>query len=463
MPPGRRRRRRGGRPRQVSQHAQGRDGGRQRVPARFRPGRRAGRHRPMPQHAGRHQGGRHRVSAPRRVREDADPCPPSPGRRARQVPARAPGKPGGREWLLGAVRTGTGATGPAGGTGAATDAGPAGRQLRDRPIGAHARLVPGARRRGGVARGEPGDPDRGGRIHRQHRDEVLEPATVAGARGCRAVLSGAQGRSADAHGGQGIRRLRLRRTPQHRQRAGAKPSRGAAQAALTAVVRRGAARYLGPALRHGPLPSCCALVAISLSAPASAQHRPSPSRRPAPARRRAPPPPPTAAARIPPPRAVLGFDPGEDRKLADWPTLVRYYQALAKASDRIRYHELGHTTLGAPFVALAISSPQNLRLLDRYRELNARLADPRAKRPQDVEEAVRSGKAIVLITSGIHSNEVGGHLTPALLAYRLASDTGAATRAILDNVILWLLAPAKPHWGPVVAHSCGPPPRAPAH
>src|SRR5205085_4972837 len=166
-----------------------------------------------------------------------------------------------------------------------------------------------------------------------------------------------------------------------------------------------------------------------------------PSRRPAPARRRPPPPSPaTAAARIPPPRAVLGFEPGDDRKLADWPTLVRYYQALAKASDRVRYHELGHSTLGAPFVALAISSPQNLRQLDRYRELNARLADPRgAKRPQDLEEALRTGKTIVLITSGIHSNEVGGHLTPALLAYRLASDTGAATRAILDNVTLWLV------------------------
>src|SRR5205807_4320096 len=112
-------------------------------------------------------------------------------------------------------------------------------------------------------------------------------------------------------------------------------------------------------------------------------------------------------------------------------------QALAKASDRVRFHELGRTTLGAPFIALAISSPQNLRLLDRYRELNAKLADPRAaKRPQDVEEALRTGKTIVLITSGIHSNEVGGHLTPAVLAYRLASDTGAATRAILDNVIL---------------------------
>src|SRR5438067_7335746 len=105
-------------------------------------------------------------------------------------------------------------------------------------------------------------------------------------------------------------------------------------------------------MRHVPLLSFCALVAISLSAPASAQHRPSPSRRPAPARRR-PAPPAPAAARIPPPRAVLGFDPGEDRKLADWPTLVRYYQALAKASDRIRYRDRKSTRLNSSHVSIS--------------------------------------------------------------------------------------------------------------
>ena len=112
-------------------------------------------------------------------------------------------------------------------------------------------------------------------------------------------------------------------------------------------------------MRHVPQLALCALATMSLSAPASAQHAPTASHRPAPSRRR---PAPAATPRIPAPRAVLGFDPGEDRRLADWPTLVRYYQALAKASDRVRYHELGRTTLGAPFVALAISSPQNLRL-----------------------------------------------------------------------------------------------------
>src|SRR2546430_13071168 len=36
------------------------------------------------------------------------------------------------------------------------------------------------------------------------------------------------------------------------------------------------------------------------------------------------------------------------------------------------------------------------------------------------------------------------HLSPAVLAYRLASDTSLATRAILDNVILWLVPSLNP-------------------
>jgi len=149
---------------------------------------------------------------------------------------------------------------------------------------------------------------------------------------------------------------------------------------------------------------------------------------------------------------VLGFDPGDDRKLVEWPVLVRYFDALAKASDRVDVKELGKTTLGAPFIALAISSPQNLRRLDYYRQLNAGLADPRTLRTaKAARDAVQNGKTIVLITSSIHSTEVGGHLSPVALAYRLATDTGATTRAILDNVIVWLVPSLNPDGVTIVA------------
>jgi hypothetical protein len=159
-----------------------------------------------------------------------------------------------------------------------------------------------------------------------------------------------------------------------------------------------------------------------------------------------------APAPIPTPRSVLGFEPGEDRKLVEWPVLVRYFEALAKASDRIEYREIGKTTLGAPFIALAISSPQNLRRLDYFRQVNSGLADPRVFRTaRAARDALQNGKTIVLITSSIHSTEVGGHLSPVALAYRLATDTSANTRAILDNVILWLVPSLNPDGVTIVA------------
>jgi len=158
-------------------------------------------------------------------------------------------------------------------------------------------------------------------------------------------------------------------------------------------------------------------------------------------------------ARIPTPRAVLGFEPGEDRKLTDWATLVRYYRQLAAASDRVEFRELGRTTLGAPFVALAISSPRNLRDLARYRSVNAALADPRRFRSTaEAGRAVRDGRTIVLITSSVHSTEVGGFFTPAVLAYHLATDTSATTREILDNVIVWLVPSLNPDGVDIVSH-----------
>ncbi|MGH7538440.1 MAG: M14 family zinc carboxypeptidase [Gemmatimonadales bacterium] len=159
-----------------------------------------------------------------------------------------------------------------------------------------------------------------------------------------------------------------------------------------------------------------------------------------------------APVTIPTPRTVLGFHPGDDRKLADWPTLVRYYEALARASDRVDYRELGKSTLGAPFIVLAISSPANLRRLDLLRRSNARLADPRTMRTnRDAAAAVRDGRVMVLLTSGIHSDEVGGSLSPALLAYRLATDTSSATRTILDQVVLWLVPSLNPDGVSIVA------------
>src|SRR6478672_3209337 len=135
------------------------------------------------------------------------------------------------------------------------------------------------------------------------------------------------------------------------------------------------------------------------------------------------------AQTVPAPRDVLGWTPGEDRKLASWSQVIDYFKKLDAASDRVQFQEIGKSTMGAPFVYATISSPENLKNLEKYKEINALLADPRKmagalplgitplknnnqKRrvslPGDISERlIRDGKTIVLITCGVHSNEVG--------------------------------------------------------
>ncbi|MBD0327652.1 MAG: hypothetical protein ICV68_14540 [Pyrinomonadaceae bacterium] len=56
------------------------------------------------------------------------------------------------------------------------------------------------------------------------------------------------------------------------------------------------------------------------------------------------------AAQVPAPEDVLGFRPGDDRKLASWASVVDYFRKLDAASERVKFEELGRTTMNAPFV-----------------------------------------------------------------------------------------------------------------
>src|SRR5436190_2115106 len=74
-----------------------------------------------------------------------------------------------------------------------------------------------------------------------------------------------------------------------------------------------------------------------------------------------------SAQTIPTPKDVLGWTPGDDRKLASWSQGIEYFKKLDAASDRVQFQEIGKTTMGAPFVYLTISSPENIKNLERYR------------------------------------------------------------------------------------------------
>ena len=152
------------------------------------------------------------------------------------------------------------------------------------------------------------------------------------------------------------------------------------------------------------------------------------------------------AQKIPAPKDVLGFTPGDDRKLASWAQVVDYFQKLDQASDRVKFEEIGKTTLGAPFVYATISSPDNLKNLEKYKAINAKLADPRLIKSNQklADELIKQGKTIVLITCGVHSNEVGSYLSSMLIADKLANAKDSETLKILDNTIILLVPSLNP-------------------
>lgn len=151
------------------------------------------------------------------------------------------------------------------------------------------------------------------------------------------------------------------------------------------------------------------------------------------------------AQQIPTPASVLGFEPGTDRRLVEWPVLVDYFRQLARASDRVQFRELGKTTLGAPFAALVITSPANMSRLEELRAINRRLADPRTiTGPEERARLIADARTMVLITSSIHSTEVGTHYTPVVIADRLARGNSADILQILDQTVLLLVPSLNP-------------------
>src|SRR6266404_8701577 len=82
------------------------------------------------------------------------------------------------------------------------------------------------------------------------------------------------------------------------------------------------------------------------------------------------------AAAVPAPQSHFGHEIGADRTVLDWDRVVSYFRELEKSSPRIRVQELGKTAEGRPLIAAIIAAPDTLSRLDRFIDIQKRLADP---------------------------------------------------------------------------------------
>ncbi len=147
---------------------------------------------------------------------------------------------------------------------------------------------------------------------------------------------------------------------------------------------------------------------------------------------------PILSAQVTSPEEFLGFTVGAEKKLADMIQIVEYFQLLDEQSDRILVQEVGKTTEGNPFIVAIITSEKNQKDLEKYREYQNLLADPRKISEEEAQTMIADGKAIVMVNCSIHASEIGASQMSLELAYDLATKNDPTTREILDNVILLL-------------------------
>jgi hypothetical protein len=138
--------------------------------------------------------------------------------------------------------------------------------------------------------------------------------------------------------------------------------------------------------------------------------------------------------RIPTPRSVLGYDVGE--RFTPHHLVLRYFERVAAASPLVRLDTLGATFEGREYITAVVTSERNHARIAEIMTDAARLADPRTASAAEVDAAAARSPAIVLLAYTVHGGEASGTEASLATLYQLAAATDAATRALLDSVVV---------------------------
>src|SRR6516225_7520083 len=80
------------------------------------------------------------------------------------------------------------------------------------------------------------------------------------------------------------------------------------------------------------------------------------------------------AAHITTPKEQFGFNIGDDYSVANYAQLEAYWKKLASESDRMKMVTIGKTAEGRNQVMAIITSPDNQKNLEHYRQIAEKLA-----------------------------------------------------------------------------------------
>jgi hypothetical protein len=133
---------------------------------------------------------------------------------------------------------------------------------------------------------------------------------------------------------------------------------------------------------------------------------------------------------IPEPQEVIGHVIGTRHTRPG--QVVRYFEAVAEASDRVVLRSHGRTYEGRRLIHAVVTSADNQQNLDAIQEANRRLAEnPGSVSDSDLQDM----PGVALMGYSIHGDEASGTEAAMLLLYHLAAGQGPQVQETLDNVV----------------------------
>jgi hypothetical protein len=143
-----------------------------------------------------------------------------------------------------------------------------------------------------------------------------------------------------------------------------------------------------------------------------------------------------SAQTITSPKQHFGFNIGDDYQLATYTQFVDYWQKLDKESDRMKVVEIGKTAEGRSQLMAIVTSPDNHKRLDRYKEISRRLAAAEGLTDEQARALAKEGKTVVWFDGGLHATEVLGAHQLIETVYQLVSRNDPETTRFLNDLII---------------------------
>ncbi len=133
---------------------------------------------------------------------------------------------------------------------------------------------------------------------------------------------------------------------------------------------------------------------------------------------------------VPTPKQFTGHEAGEWHLTHD--KLVYYFQELARISDRAIWEEYGRSHENRPLGQLIISSPENIKNIEKLRQQHLELCDPAISDNADISAM----PVFIKLGYGIHGNEASGPNSSVLTAYYLVAGEGNKIDELLENAVI---------------------------